>query len=278
LIGRARPAVTFTLDLEEHRPSGPAPARYPDLVRRILAFLEERDARGTFFVVGDIAERDPGLVRDIAGAGHEIGFHGWRHVPLPEQPADQFRSETIRGKALLEDLAGREVLGFRAPIFSLVPESRWAVDVLLDTGFTYSSSVLPVRNPLFGDPSSPAAPFRWPNGLLELPCPVARIGSIGLPYLGGVYLRLLPRFVSVAAARRAAARAGLQWVYCHPYDFDPDEPYWVVPVVGRFGSRLFWLNRRHMFSKVAAALGDRPGPPLAERLSDFADAPLIGAP
>jgi polysaccharide deacetylase family protein (PEP-CTERM system associated) len=259
--------VTFTLDVEDHRPSADAEERYPALTRDVLEFLDAREARGTFFVVGETAEAHPELVREIAVRGHEIGLHGWRHQPLTELSPDAFRADATRGKALLEDLAGAPVCGFRAPTFSLVPDSRWAVDVLRDVGFTYSSSVLPARSPLFGDPSLPAVPFRWPNGLVELPCPVVRAGGVGLPYLGGVYLRAIPGKAS-AAARRHAGRDQLLWIYCHPYDFDPDEEFWIVPDAGRIGSRLLWYNRRRTFAKIEAMLRGRTGPPLAERLTE----------
>lgn len=259
--------VTFTLDLEDHRPSPDAEERYPTLTRGVLDFLDARSVRGTFFVVGETATAHPDLVREVAARGHEIGLHGWRHEPLTELDPEEFRRETTRGKAVLEDLAGAPVVGFRAPTFSLVPESQWATDVLTDVGFTYSSSVLPARSPLFGDPGVTTAPFRWPSGLIELPCPVARARGVGLPYLGGVYLRAIPDAVS-AAARRVVGRDQLLWIYCHPYDFDPDEEFWVVPDAGRLGSRLLWYNRRRTFAKVEAVLRGRAGPPLAERLSE----------
>jgi polysaccharide deacetylase family protein (PEP-CTERM system associated) len=262
--------VTFTLDLEDHRPSPDAPERYPSLTREVLEFLDARAVRGTFFVVGETAEAHPELVREVATRGHEVGLHGWRHDPLTELTPDSFRADVARGKTLLEDLTGAVVQGFRAPTFSLVPESRWAVDVLRDTGFTYSSSILPARSPLFGDPSLPAAPFRWPNGLVELPCPVVRAGGIGLPYLGGVYLRAIPAAASTAA-RRSVGRSQLLWIYCHPYDFDPDEEFWVVPDAGRLGSRLLWYNRRRTFAKIEAMLRGRAGRPLAERLDEVPD-------
>ena len=265
--GTRRGLVTFTLDLEDHRPSPTAPERYPAITRAVLEFLDARAVRGTFFVVGETAEAHPDLVRDIAARGHEIGLHGWRHRPLTELDPDSFRADVVRGRSLLEELAGAPVVGFRAPTFSLVPESRWALDVLADTGFTYSSSILPARNPLFGDPTLPATPFRWPNGLVELPCPVVRAKGVGLPYLGGVYLRAIPGAAS-AAARRSVGRSQLLWLYCHPYDFDPDEDFWVVPDAGRLGSRLLWYNRRRTFAKVEAALRGRAGPPLAERLDE----------
>jgi peptidoglycan-N-acetylglucosamine deacetylase len=270
-------AVTFTLDLEDHRPADALEKdgeRYPALTRRVLDFLDARDVRGTFFVVGQVAEAQPDLVQEVSTRGHEIGLHGWRHVPLTDLDASQLRDDVARGKALLEDLTGRAVTGFRAPMFSLVQQSRWAVDILADVGFTYSSSVLPARSPLFGDPELPLAPFRWPNGLVELPCPVARTGRFGIPYLGGVYLRALPSAVS-SAARRGFGRHQMLWIYCHPYDFDPDEPFWVVHEAGRLGSRLLWYNRRRTFAKVDALLRNRAGPPLGERIATLGALPML---
>ncbi len=259
--------MTFTLDLEDHRPSTEAEERYPALTRAVLDFLDARDVRGTFFVVGETAVAHPELVREVAARGHEIGLHGWRHQPLTELAPEAFRADAVRGKAVLEDLAGVPVVGFRAPTFSLVPDSRWAPEVLTEVGFTYSSSVLPARSPLFGDPSLPTSPFRWQSGLVELPCPVARVRGIGLPYLGGVYLRAIPGAAS-AVARRGIGKPQLLWIYCHPYDFDPDEEFWVVPEAGRLGSRLLWYRRSRTFAKVEAILRGRAGPPLAERLSE----------
>ncbi|MEX1007241.1 MAG: polysaccharide deacetylase family protein [Acidimicrobiia bacterium] len=274
-MGTTLPDVTFTLDLEDHRPSDAAEVRFPHITRRVLDFLDTRGVRGTFFVVGEIAEQHPELVRDVAARGHELALHGWRHVPLTELDNAEFRSGAARGKALLQELGGRPVTGFRAPVFSLVPESRWAVDVLADLGFTYSSSVLPAKSPLFGDPTLPVTPFTWPNGVVELPCPVARIGPIGLPYLGGVYLRAIPTMASRAVAA-TFGRGHALWVYCHPYDFDPAEPYWVVPEAGRFGSRLLWYNRKRMFAKVDAVLRGRAALPFGERIATLDALPMAG--
>jgi polysaccharide deacetylase family protein (PEP-CTERM system associated) len=265
--------ITFTLDLEDHRAPESCVERYPWLTRRVLEFLGDRGVRGTFFVTGEIAERSPDLVREVAGAGHEIGFHGWHHAPLTRLTAVQLRADAKRGKALLEDAGGTPVIGYRAPLFSLVPESQWAVEVLAEVGFTYSSSVLPARNPLYGDQAAPVTAFRWPSGLIELPCPVASIAGIGLPYLGGVYLRALPTPVS-ATARHVFGRNQMLWTYCHPYDFDADETFWVAPEVGRLGSRLLWYNRRRMFAKVDAVLRAGVAPPLGERLAPLEAAGL----
>jgi polysaccharide deacetylase family protein (PEP-CTERM system associated) len=256
--------ITFTLDLEDYAPVG-APARANAIVPRVLELLAEHAAHGTFFVVGELAEAEPELVRSIARAGHEIALHAYRHVPLPRLSPDTFREETARGRAILEDLAGSSVTGFRAPTFSLVPESRWAVDVLSELGFTYSSSVLPARSPLFGWPGQPRHPFRWPGGLVELPCPVASFGAhLANPYLGGVYFRVLP-WPAVRLGLSRSQPDEVLWLYCHPYDFDPDEPFVPRGDVGRIGNRLLWLNRSGMAARVARVLTGRAGLPLGVR-------------
>ncbi|MBI2705402.1 MAG: polysaccharide deacetylase family protein [Actinobacteria bacterium] len=271
-------AITFTLDLEDHRPDGSAELRYPTVMRRVLDWLDERSIRGTVFVVGEVAEAQPDLVRDIADRGHEIALHCWRHVPLTELSPAVFRDETTRAKAMLEDLSSAPVAGYRAPTFSLVPSTAWAIEVLGDVGFTYSSSVLAGHNPLFGWPGAPSRPFRWPNGLVELPVPVAGVGRFRVPYLGGTYLRVLPRPVVAGAQRLSRSDVSVPWTYTHPYDFDPDEPKWAVPDAGRL-SPLLWAGRKRLFGKLERLLGDgnRAGPPLGERLS-AADAGPVFSP
>jgi polysaccharide deacetylase family protein (PEP-CTERM system associated) len=256
--------ITFTLDLEDTRaPVDPVP-RYVDATRALLEFLAAGDVRGTVFVVGELAAASPDLVTSIAAAGHEVALHGWRHTPLDRLTRDEVRSDLERGKAVLEDLTGQAVTGFRAPMFSLIPTTRWVTELLGECGFVYSSSVLPARNPLYGDPTCPARPFRWPNGLLELPCPILGRSGIGVPFLGGVYLRTLP----VPAIRTALALAPpdqLLWTYCHPYDIDDDEPYWVRPEAGAAGSRLLWYNRSRMLAKLRWLLAERASRPLGLR-------------
>ena len=137
--------------------------------------------------------RIPAIVKEIADGGHELGA-----PRLPPHAAHRDRSRDVpprdrrRARAFMEDIAGQPVLGFRAPTFSLVESTVWATDVLAELGFRYSSSVLPARSPLYGYPGRPRTPHRWPSGLLELPCPVADLGPITNPYLGGIYLRVLP--------------------------------------------------------------------------------------
>jgi hypothetical protein len=225
--------------------------------------------RGTFFVVGDIAEQEPDLVRAVAADGHEIAVHSFRHHPLTDVSPDELRIGVGDTKARLEDLAQAPVIGFRAPMFSLVGASRGAVDVLGELGFSYSSSVLPIRHPLFGDPTCPTTPFRWPNGLLELPCPVVRMHGRGIAYLAAVWLRNLPWAVA-RAGLALAGDASLLWSYAHPYDFDPDEPYRQLPEAGALGSRIIWRGRAKTFARFDTLLRGRVAPPLVERIADLA--------
>jgi polysaccharide deacetylase family protein (PEP-CTERM system associated) len=258
--------VIFTLDLEDHRPDDTAEIRYPDRCRVALDFLDERRVTGTFFVVGEVAEAQPDLVREVADRGHELALHGWTHTHLTELEPRALAEQAARGRALLEDLAGRSVTGFRAPTFSLVPSTVWATEVLVEQGFTYSSSVLAARNPLFGFPGAPRTPFLWPSGLAEFPAPLAGLGPFTVPYLGGTYLRLLPSPV-VAVARRVFPPGPTPWTYLHPYDLDPDEPYWRVPDAGAL-SPLLWVGRRHMLGKLDRLLAQGAGVPLGEHLDD----------
>jgi polysaccharide deacetylase family protein (PEP-CTERM system associated) len=261
-------AVTFTLDVEDYPGPDGAP-RAPKVTYEILDFLDRQHATGTFFVVGVLAAEQPEVVREIAARGHEVGLHAWRHTALTEIDAVTFRDETKRGKELLEELSGTEVVGFRAPTFSLVPSTAWAIDVLAELGFRYSSSVLPAHSPLHGWPGQSRRPFTWPAGIDELPCPVTRPGGIGRlanPYLGGVYFRVLP-WNAITYGLRHADRREVLWLYAHPYDFDPGEPFQQRPDLSRAKSRLLWINRSKMFDRVAKLFAlTGAGAPLRDRL------------
>ena len=261
---------TFSLDLEDHRPNPEAEDRLPAAAESVRRFLADEGIRGTIFVVGEVARSHPEVVAGFVTDGHEIGLHGHRHVPLTQLDPDTFRAETEQGSAAVAQITGVEPVGYRAPTFSLVRETVWATDVLADLGFTYSSSILPAPNPLYGFPGSPRVPFVWPSGLVEFPIPIIRAG-VALPF-GGTYLRVLP-WPLLAAALRAIDVGPAPSTYCHPYDFDPGEPYWQPPETGWFTSRLLWVGRHRMFAKVRRLLGATPGPPLAERL-DTADRDL----
>ncbi len=256
--------MTFTFDLEDDgQPPAADTPRYELATRRVLDFLAARGVRATFFVVGDLAALRPALVRDVAAAGHEIGLHGLRHVPLGELGEAGFADDLRRGKALLEDVAQAPVRGYRAPIFSLTAATPWAPRRLAEEGFSYSSSVLPAGNPLFGLPGAPREPFRWADGPIELPCPLLGRRRIAVPYLGGVYLRYLPRTLLRRAVARQHGRA--RWSYAHPYDFDPGAPFVLLPHASWTVSRILHYRRRDTFRRVEDVLGAAgAGLPLVE--------------
>jgi polysaccharide deacetylase family protein (PEP-CTERM system associated) len=259
-------SVTFTLDLEDHLGEYAPNGRYAENTRRVLAFLAERQVRGTFFVVGRVAESVPELVREVAAAGHEVACHSFRHIPLNRETPLSFRTDTLRAKHALEQAAGQEVLGYRAPIFSLTPATQWAVQELGELGFRYSSSVLPAAHPLHGFPSAPRMPFRWSTGLVEFPVPVVRFGPVALPFLGGIYLRYLPSgWIRRWSQRRSDS---VLWTYVHPYDFDAEEPYAPLPDAATWVSILLWLNRRGTWRKLATVLESGVGTPLGDYAAD----------
>jgi polysaccharide deacetylase family protein (PEP-CTERM system associated) len=244
--------ITFTVDVEDHRASRVGAARYPAMTRRLLDMMDEYGAAGTFFLVGDVAREAPDLVREIARRGHEIASHSYRHVPLVDETPRAFRTRISQSKAHLEDLAGRQIIGFRAPVFSLTRETAWAVDVLREIGFRYSSSVLPAASFAYGLPTAPRVPFLWSSGLLEIPCPVGRIGPLTLPFLGGMYLRYLPPW----RLRRLSAQAteSVLWTYCHPYDIDTGEPFAMARDSSFLGSLFLWCNRGVSLRRLNALL------------------------
>lgn len=248
------------------------------MTERLLAFLEDLGAHATVFVVGELAQEHTALVREIAAAGHEIGLHGWRHVTFQTSGPDLLGEELRRGREVLEEILGVPVAGIRAPMFSLTPATAWAVEQIADAGFSYSSSVLPSANPLNGWPGAPTTPFRWADGPVELPCPVFGTGRWRVPFLGGVYLRYLPRELILAGVRRADPR-GAAWTYLHPYDIDHEEPFFVLPWASWLTSRIVLSRRRETLDRlrviVDAAGG--PEPPLRTIAGSLSAAPVFSA-
>ena len=262
------PAVTVTVDVEDLRPTDDLPERVVEMTHRVLDLLAETGHRASVFVVGELAERRPNLVRRAAAEGHEVGLHSWRHVPISTQNPSDFGHDLRRGRALLQDLSGQAVEGYRAPMMSLVPTSAWAIPLVTEAGFTYSSSVLPGPSPLYGWPGLPRRPFRWAGGPVELPCPLVRLPGVDLPYLGGTYLRLLPS----ALRRFGLARADpdeVLWAYCHPWEFDPDEAFHPHDHIGMLASRIAWLRRSRMEHQIRHLLADPVAGPLSEAVANL---------
>lgn len=205
--------------------------------RRLLELLAELDIHGTFFILGWVADRFPGLVREIAACGHELGCHSYWHRLIYKLDPTEFREDTHRAKSVIEDISGQAVYGYRAPTYSVIDRSVWALEILTELGFSYDSSIFPIRHDRYGMPDAPRAPFRFqtPSGpMTEFPITTFRVAGHNLPVGGGGYLRLLPRVYTRLGLQRVQ-REGLPVViYIHPWEIDPEQPR----LAGRLSSRL----------------------------------------
>ncbi len=227
----------FTIDVEDyfqvsaleaHFPRGDwdkVPCRVERNVDRILALLDEHDTRATFFTLGWIAERYPALVRRIVDGGHELASHGYGHQRASAQSPEVFLEDIRRARAILEDIGGKAVTGYRAPSFSIGKSNLWAHDSLAEAGYKYSSSVYPVKHDHYGIPDAPRFAYRLPNGLVEVPVTTMRWMGRNWPAGGGGFFRLLPYQVSrwqIAKVNREDRRPAI--FYFHPWEVDPDQP------------------------------------------------------
>jgi len=233
---------------------------------RVLGLLAEARVKATFFILSWNAERHPALPRMIAAAGHEIASHGYAHRLAYEIGRDQFRADVERSKKLLEDLTGHEVIGYRAPSFSITARSLWALDVLLDLGFRYDSSILPVRDQLYGIPNAHRFPFpvnRAGLSLTEFPVSTVPVAGRTLA-LGGAYLRVLPYAYTRWGMRRLEAEGQPALIYLHPWELDPAHPR--LRVRGKRGFSTHYLRLRSTEGKVRRLLADFAFAPIANVL------------
>lgn len=202
------------------------PARLPANVDRILQVFADSGVSGTFFTLGCVCEQMPEVIRRIADAGHEIASHGWGHDRVWTKTPDEFREDVRRTRQILEDTSGKAVIGYRAPSFSIGQNNLWALDILLETGHRYSSSIFPISHDHYGLPSAPRFPWRMrPEGILEVPPTTVSGFGRNWPCAGGGYFRLLPMMYSLAAIRQVTVREQMPAVfYFHPWEIDPDQP------------------------------------------------------
>jgi polysaccharide deacetylase family protein (PEP-CTERM system associated) len=202
-----------------------APCRIERNVERILALLEEAGTKATFFTLGWIAERYPELVRRIAADGHEIASHGYAHARVDDLQRESFHADILLAKAILEDVTGAEVTGYRAPSFSIGTETEWAHDCILEAGYRYSSSVYPIRHDHYGIPDAPRFAYYSRPELLEVPITTTRFLDRNWPAGGGGYFRLLPYPVSRWSIRRVNDVEEQPAIfYFHPWELDPEQP------------------------------------------------------
>ena len=194
---------------------------------RVLAMFADHGARATFFTLGWVAERYPALVRRIVEQGHELASHGHAHFRVYEQTPEAFRSDVRRTKALLEDVGGVAVNGYRAASFSIGGRTPWAFEVLAEEGHTYSSSVYPIRHDHYGVPDAPRFTYRPDDGCALREIPITTVTAFGrnLPSGGGGYFRLLPYAFSRWAIRRVNRNDARSTIfYFHPWEIDPEQP------------------------------------------------------
>jgi polysaccharide deacetylase family protein (PEP-CTERM system associated) len=231
------------------------PCRVEANVDRILELLEHHDARATFFTLGWIAERYPDMVRRIVHAGHELASHGYEHVRASDQKYGPFMADIRLAKAVLEDIAGHAVNGYRAPSFSIGPTNDWAFDCVAEAGYRYSSSVYPIRHDHYGMPDFPRFVHEIRPGLLEVPISTVRGMNSNWPAGGGGYFRLLPYRVSRWSLRRINVQDGESAMfYFHPWEIDPDQPRVAGP--GRKARFRHYLNLGRMESRLSRLLSD----------------------
>ncbi|MFY9288503.1 MAG: polysaccharide deacetylase family protein [Alphaproteobacteria bacterium] len=257
--------ISFTIDLEDYTGQYEPDGRYVIMTRRILDLCDSINCKATFFIVGRVAEGAPRLIQEIASKGHEVAYHSHNHVSLTEETPERFKRESDIDKDRFEQLIGSRIIGFRAPRFSLTPESQWAIDVLGDLGFRYSSSLMPTHLSRFGFPGASRGVSQWPNGMVEVPLPVADLGPMRIPYLGGIYLYALPSFLTRHWLKRAN-HGEMLWTYTHPYDFDLEEQF--RPMVGEpfWVSAVLWGARSFAEKKVCKLLSQGTAPPLGLRV------------
>jgi len=221
---------------------------------KILRLLKKRETTATFFILGWIADKCPSLIKEIAAQGHEIASHGYSHELVYDMEPDDFSEDIRRSKAVLEDLVNNQVTGYRAPSFSITKESLWALDILKKNGFKYDSSIFPLKfHDRYGFESCDTKPFSWPNGLIEVPLSVYKIGNVTLPLGGGGYFRLLPyAYFKYFFKKLNLADQGFTF-YLHPWEFDPSQPRVHIPLFYRFRH---YVNLKLTEGRLDKLLGD----------------------
>ena len=251
----AAPTFLFSIDLEDVRMMFEGGERFaervPAMTEKYLEFLRRHQAKATFFVVGQTARQYPSLIRSIAAEGHELGCHTDRHTPLTKLDLSSFRDDLSRNIEALSAAGVSRVLGFRAPILSLVKETQWAYEVLAALGFSYSSSVLPAPNPLFGWSGFGPSPRRV-SGIIEIPVTIRSGFPPRVPFGAGTYFRILP-WPLIRRDFAAAARVKLPVVgYFHPYDIDTGQERFMHPGINNswFYNQLMYIGRTRVLPRL----------------------------
>ena len=241
---------------------------------RLLRLFEAHGVTATFFVLGCVAEHFPGLVTNIARLGHEIASHGYDHRLVYDQTALAFREDVRRAKAVLEDLTGAAVDGYRAPSYSITERTPWAFDVLIEEGHRYDASVFPIRHDRYGIPGAPRHPHvvsRSGGTLVEAPGSTIRVGPVNLPVAGGGYFRLLPYWWTRWGINRLNRVEGCPAIfYLHPWEIDPGQPRLPADPLGRFRH---YRNLDRTEDRLRQLLGDFRFDAVRSAIAAVRDAP-----
>ncbi|MDD5579531.1 MAG: DUF3473 domain-containing protein [Methylobacter sp.] len=203
------------------------PHRVQQNTHKILDIFEDKKIKATFFTLGWVAERYPDLIQRIIKDGHELACHGYEHIRVTEQTPEQFRCDVSRTKKLLEDMSGNEVKGYRAASYSIGAKNLWALNVLQEEGFKYSSSIYPVKHDLYGMPDAPRFMFEpiENKSFKEIPITTIRLGEKNMPCGGGGFFRFYPYALSKWAFNRVNHKEKQSGIfYFHPWEIDPDQP------------------------------------------------------
>ena len=200
---------------------------------KILESFKESNVKATFFILGYIAQKYPSLVKEISSLGHEIATHGHSHRLIYRQTPQEFREDLKRSINVIEDVSQQKVLGFRAPYWTITKESYWALDILLDEGIKYDSSIYPIKTYLYGIPDSPVYPYvvKENNGVKLFEFPPSTITTFGrrIPVAGGFYMRLFPYWFIRSGIKRINKEGQSAIIYIHPPEFDPQKPVLKLP-------------------------------------------------
>ncbi len=247
------------------------PLRVVENTKRILDLLDRFEVRATFFILGWVAERRPSLVREISDRGHEIACHGFSHQLIYKFPPEVFREDVRRAKAVLEDISGSPVIGYRAPSYSITGNSLWALDILIEEGFTYDSSIFPIIHDVYGIPGALREPHqitRAAGKIHEFPVSTINFRFLNrqfrLPVGGGGYLRLFPVSWILRALQHLNIREKIPAVlYFHPWEIDPEQPHIPAELRSRFRH---YLNLDKTLGKISCLLDNLAFAPMSEVL------------
>lgn len=235
------------------------PSRVEANTHRLLQLFDDANIKITFFILGWVAQQHPELVKTIRAQGHEIASHGYSHQLIYTQDQATFHAETVKSKAILEDLAQTPITGYRAASYSITRQSLWALDILAELGFTWDSSIFPTHHDNYGIPGSPEEPYRiiTKNGasLLEFPLTTAKVLGQAIPAAGGGYFRQYPYALSKWLFTRASLnQTKPQIFYLHPWEVDPEQPR--VPNASWFSNFRHYTNLKRCLPRLERMIGD----------------------